>query len=54
MILRICFWLCWVCVAAWVFSSCGEWRLLSSAVRRLLTVVSSLAAEREFWSPQAP
>ena len=27
----LCFWLCWVFVAAsGLFSSCGEWRLLSS------------------------
>ena len=30
MIVFICFWLCQVFVALWVFSSCGEQRLLSS------------------------
>ena len=31
---------------AWAFSSCSEWGLLFIAVRRLLTVVASLVAER--------
>jgi len=30
---------------AWVFSSCGEWGLLFTAVSRLLVVVASLIAE---------
>ena len=29
-ILFIYFWLYWAFIAAWAFSSCGEWRLLSS------------------------
>ena len=39
------FWLCWVFVAASVFSSYGEQRLLSSSVLWLLIVVASLGAE---------
>ena len=39
------FWLCWVFVAASVFSSYGEQRLLSSSVLWLLIVVASLVAE---------
>ena len=49
------FWLCWVSIAAWAFSSCSEWGLLSScnvqvtlvAMFRLLIVVASLAVECE-------
>ena len=43
--LFIYFWLRWVFVAAWAFSSCGERGLLFVAVRGLLIVVASLAAE---------
>ena len=39
------FWLHWVFVAAWAFSSCGERGLLFVAVRRLLIAVASLVAE---------
>ena len=39
------FWLRWVFVAAWAFSSCGEQGLLFVAVRGLLIVVASLVAE---------
>ena len=40
------FWLHWVFVAVHrLFSSCGEWGLLFVAVRGLLIVVASLAAE---------
>ena len=35
------FWLRWVFVAAWSFSSCSEWGLLFVAVHGLLTVVAS-------------
>ena len=35
------FWLRWVFVAAWVFSSCGERGLLFVAVRSLLVAVAS-------------
>ena len=30
---------------AWIFSSCGEWGLLSSVARGLLIAVASLVAE---------
>ena len=30
----------------WGFSSCGEWGLLFTAVRRLLIVVASLVEDR--------
>ena len=40
------FWLLWVFVAAhWLFSGCGERRLLLVAARGILIVVASLAAE---------
>ena len=39
------FWLRWVFVAAWAFSSCGEWGLLFIVVHRFLTAVASLVAE---------
>ena len=39
------FWLRWVFVAAWAFSSCGEQGLLFIAVGGLLIVVDSLVAE---------
>ena len=41
------FWPCWVCVAARVFSSCGECGLLSLAVCAFLTVVASFVAQHE-------
>ena len=34
-----------LCCCAQAFSSCGEWGLLSVAVRGLLIVVASLVAE---------
>ena len=43
--LFIYFWLHWVFVAAWAFSSCGERGLLFFAVRSLLIAVASLVAE---------
>ena len=44
--LFVYFWLHWVFVAAHrAFSSCGERRLLITAVRRLLVVVASLVKE---------
>ena len=36
-----------------LFSSCGEWRLLFVAVRRLLTVVASLVAEHRVQGTRA-
>ena len=39
------FWLRWVFVAEWAFSSCGERGLLFVAVRVLLIAVASLVAE---------
>ena len=44
-ILFIYFWLRWVFVAAWAFSSCGEQGLLFVAVHGLLIAVASLVAE---------
>ena len=44
-ILLIYFWLRWVFVAVWAFSSCGERGLLFVAVRGLLIVVAFLAVE---------
>ena len=41
----IYFWLCWVFVAAWAFSSCGEWGLLFVVVHGLLIAVASLVVE---------
>ena len=41
----IYFWLHWLFVAAWAFSSCGEQGLLFVAVRGLLIAVASLVAE---------
>ena len=43
--LFIYFWLCWVFVAAWAFSSCGERGLLFVAVHGLLNAVASLVVE---------
>ena len=43
--LFIYFWLCWVFVAAWAFSRCGERGLLFIVVRGLLIAVASLVAE---------
>ena len=40
-ILFIYFWLHWVFVAAWAFSSCGEWGLLFVVVHRHLIAVAS-------------
>ena len=40
-----CFWLRWVFVAVWAFSSCGEQGLLSLAVCGLLIAVASLVVE---------
>ena len=39
------FWLCWVFVAVWAFSSCSERGLLFVAVRGLLIAVASLVME---------
>ena len=39
------FWLRWVFIAAWAFSSCGERGLLFTVVRGLLIVVASLVVE---------
>ena len=44
-ILFIYFWLHWVFIAAWAFSSCSEWGLLFVAVHGLLIAVASLVAE---------
>ena len=48
------FWPCWVFVATWAFSSCGEQGRGSSlvVVRRLLVVGASLAAERRLQGKQ--
>ena len=37
------FWLCWVLVAVWAFSSCREWRLLFPVVHMLLIAMASLS-----------
>ena len=34
-----------LCCCTWAFTSCGEWRLLFVAVRRVLIAVASLVAE---------
>ena len=39
-----------LCCFVWVFSSCGEPRLLFVAVCELLIVVASLAAEHRLWA----
>ena len=39
------FWLCWVFVAVWAFSSFSDWGLVSSCGTRDLLVVASLVAE---------
>ena len=56
-ILFIYFWLCWLFIAVWAFSSCSEWGLLSSCSAQVsycvcllivvlfLIVVSCLVAE---------
>ena len=41
-VLFIYFWLLWVFIVAWVFSSCSEWGLLFFAVCRLLIAVASV------------
>ena len=42
----VCFWLCWVLIAARGLSfSCGEWGLLFVAVSGLLIVAASLVVE---------
>ena len=40
-----CFWLCWVFITVWAFSSCGERRLLFIAMGGLLIVVTSLSED---------
>ena len=42
----IYFWLCWVFVAAWLFSACREWGLLSCSVQVLVAVASIVAEHR--------
>ena len=44
------FWLCWVFVAVWAFSSCSERGLLFIVVRGLLIAVASLVAEHRLWA----
>ena len=46
LIFIVYFWLCWVFVAAQVFSSCGERGLLCSCGSRLLIAVASLVEHR--------
>ena len=46
LIFIVYFWLCWVFVAAQVFSSCGKRGLLSSCGSRLLIAVASLVEHR--------
>ena len=48
----IYFWLCWVFMAAWVFSSCGEWGLPFVAVC-WLTAVAALVDEYRLWGERA-
>ena len=37
------FWLCWVFVAVWAFSSCSEWKLLFLVMLMLLIAVAFLS-----------
>ena len=46
-ILFIYFWLCWLFIAVWAFSSCTERVILSVAMHRILMAVSSLVVEHE-------
>ena len=41
----IFFWLHWVIVAAWAFSSCNAWGYCLAAVHAFLILVASLAVE---------
>ena len=49
----IYFWLHWVFIAAWAFSSCGEWGLLFVAVHGLLIAIACLVAEHRLLGERA-